>query len=225
MKVFFENHPIVFYTLIWLGFGLVALLINEFIKEYIAKQSAITQLKINFTKSILWGLGITLVVTYGWFSVNGNPFNEFRLIEHGIKTKGQIYQVKQESDVIEEHEGRKATYVEEYYYKFSFVLPSGDTIYGSGKEGGSLPSELEEVDDNPQQVIIEYLPENPNVNRVSEMTNSNHTLYEWFRYNVLGGLILFIVSAFFGGSIIKNGLKEYRLGMQNLNPKSFYSNK
>jgi hypothetical protein len=172
--------------------------------------STFKQPKYNLFKSIILGLGIPLVAMCIWFSVNGNPINEFRLIQHGIKTKGQIYEVKQESDVIEENEGRKATYVEEYYYKFSFVLPSGDIIYGIGKEGGSLPSELEEIDENPQEVIIDYLPKNPSVNRVSEMTNSNHTLYEWFRYNVLGGLILFIVSAFFGGSIIKNGLKEYK---------------
>jgi len=161
------------------------------------------------------GLGITLVAIWIWFSVNGNPFDELRLIQHGIKTKGQIYEVKQESDVIEELEGRKATYVEEYYYKFSFVLPSGDTIYGSGKESGSLPSELEEIDDNPQQVIIEYLPENPNVNRVSEMTNSNRTFYEWFRYNLLGGLILFLFSALFGCAIIKNALKEYKAKLKS----------
>lgn len=174
--------------------------------------STFKQLKFNLTKSIILGLGIPLVAMWIWFSVSGNPFNEFRLIQYGIKTNGQIYEVKQESDVIEEHEGRKATYVEEYYYKFSFVLPSGDTIYGSGKEGGSLPGELEEIDDNPKQVVIDYLPENPDLNRVSEMTDSNHTLYEWFRYNLLGGLVLFIVTALFGGTIIKNGLKEYREG-------------
>jgi hypothetical protein len=140
--------------------------------------STLKQHKFNLTKSIILGLGIPLVAMWIWFSVNGNPFEELRLIQHGIKTKGQIYEVKKESDVIEENEGRKATYVEEYYYKFSFVLPSGDTIYGSGKEGGSLPSELEEIENNPQQVIIDYLPENPNVNRVSEMTDSKHTLYE-----------------------------------------------
>ncbi len=103
---------------------------------------------------------------------------------------------------------RQASVNYEYYYKFSFSLPSGDTIFGSGKEGGYFPKEFENVEINPVIVPVEYLAENPNVNRVSNMFKSNKTMYEWFRYRILIALIIFFLTAYFGSLIIKNGLNN-----------------
>lgn len=178
--------------------------------------STFKQLKFNLTKSIILGLGIPLVAMWMWFSINGNPFDEYKLIKHGVKTTGKIYDIKEVSDLLEEYNDRKATVVYEYFYKFSFKLPNGDTIYGIGKEGGNIPYELENVDDNPVSVPVEYLSENPNINRVSSMFNSNKTIYEWFRYRILIALIIILVTSYFGIVIIKNGLKEYRQDVKQL---------
>ncbi len=180
------------------------------------KKSIENKLKFNLIKSIIWGLAIPVFVMWIWFSVNGNPFDEYRLIKHGVKTTGKIYEVKEVENVDEKYNDRQVSINYEYFYKFTFNLPSGDTIYGSGKEGGYIPNEFENVEINPVSVSVEYFSENPNINRVSSMLKSNNTIYEWLRYNLLGGLILFIVSALFGAAIINNGLKEYRQGVKQL---------
>ena len=184
----------------------------------------VKQLKYNLVKAIIIGLAIPMIAMLMCFS-DGNPIDEYRLIKHGVKTTGKIYEVKEVENVDEKYNDRQARVNYEYYYKFSFNLHNGDTIYGIGKEGGNIPTELENIDVNAVSVPIEYLAENPNINKVSNMIKSNKTIYEWFRYRILIALIVFLVTSYFGFVIIKNGLKEYRLGMHNLNPRSFGSNK
>jgi energy-coupling factor transporter transmembrane protein EcfT len=180
------------------------------------KKSIENKLKFNLIKSIIWGLAIPVFVMWMWFSLKGNPLNEYRLIKQGVKTTGKIYEVKEVVNIDEKYNDRQASVNYEYDYKFSFNLSNGDTIFGSGKEGGYIPNEFENVDINPVGVPVEYLAENPNVNRVSNMFKSNKTIYEWFRYRILMALIIFLVTSYFGIVIINNGLKEYRQGVKEL---------
>lgn len=55
------------------------------------RNSSKKRISYNLIKSILIGLAIPILATWMWFSVNGNPIDEYRLITQGIKTIGKIY--------------------------------------------------------------------------------------------------------------------------------------
>ncbi|MEO5991803.1 MAG: hypothetical protein ABIP68_09225 [Ferruginibacter sp.] len=99
-----------------------------------------------------------------------------------------------------------------YYisYDYKFTLPNGSIINSEGMENDRrLPINLRNREFQPYAVEIQYLPDNPEINRVKEFLYHNTTIYEWFRYNMLSGLIILIGTCIFSYGIIRYGIKRY----------------
>src|SRR5262249_49661430 len=91
---------------------------------------------------------------------------------------------------------------------YAFHLPDGREVQGAtGSQGGRLPKELA---DAPQgaTVAVEYLAEDPAVNRLSGYGSSSFA--DWlFRKVLLGGFLLaLLVSP--GLKIARDGITEFR---------------
>jgi hypothetical protein len=209
-----ENYPLILLAIIWIGIVVAALIFNKLVNRLINRLGDEKRIKLSFSKSIFWGIAIPIVGIWMWFS-SYNPINEYKLITNASTANGSIIKVEQESDVVEYNNDRSAGIVYFYYYEFTFGLPNGKTIQGWGKENGEIPSFLRDVENIPYQVIVEYLSDNPRINRVKGMESVNNTLAAWYRYTILPGIIVLLLCCYFGFKIIMGGLKKYRMELQN----------
>ena len=216
-----ENYPLIYLAIVGIGIGIAALILNIIVNRLLVRLSDEKRVQFTFAKSIFWGIAIPIIGMWMWFSSFDNPFNEYRLITNPTTAKGLINKVEQQSDVVEYNDSRSAAVAYFYYYEFTFKLPNGRTIQGGGKENGDIPEYLADVANTPYQIIVEYLSDNPNVNRVKGMESGKMTLYEWLRYPMFIGLIVLLLGSYFGFMIIKGGLKEYRIEFQNLKRHDF----
>jgi hypothetical protein len=216
-----ENYPLIWLAIVWIGIGVAALILNIEINRLLDRLGNEKRIQFSFAKSIFWGIAIPTVGMWMWFSSYDNPFNEYRLITNPTTVNGFINKVEQESDVVEYNDSRSAAVVYFYYYEFTFKLPNGRTIQGGGKENGDIPEYLADVAKTPYQIIVEYLSDNPKVNRVKGMESGNKTLYAWLRYPILMGIIVLLLCSYFSFMIINGGLKEYRTELQNLKRHDF----
>ncbi len=216
-----NNYPLIFLAIILIPILVAAIILKRIVHVHLEPLGDEKRIQFSFAKSIFWGIIIPIVGMWMWFSSYNNPLNEYNLITNPTTANGFINKVKQESDVVEYNDSRSATVVYFYYYEFTFKLPNGRTIQGGGKEFGDIPEYLADVEYTPYQVIVEYLSENPKVNRVKGMESGNKTLYEWLRYPILMGIIVLLLCSYFGFTIIKTGLKEYRTELKNLKQQDF----
>jgi len=174
------------------------------------------KIQFSFFNCIFVGIAIPIVGMWMWFSSYDNPFNEYRLITNSTSANGLITKVEQQSDVVEMYEGKTYGFVHSYIYEFTFKLPNGRTIQGMGKEDGYIPEFLNDTSNLPNKIIVEYLSDNPKVNRVKGMESGNKTLYEWLRYPIFIGITVLLICLYIGSIIIKGGLKVYRTELQKL---------
>ena len=218
---FCENYPLVPMLFAWIGIGIAALAINKVVNIILDQLGDKKRIQFRFINSIFWGVAIPTVGMWMWFSSYDNPFNEYKLITNCSTANGFITKVEKESDVVEYNDSRSSAVVYFYYYEFNFKLPNGRIIESCGKENGDIPDHLTNVDSEPYPVIVEYLHDNPQVNRVQGMESGHKTLYEWYRYPILIGVIVLLLCSYFGFTIIKGGFKDYRKEMQNMKRPDF----
>lgn len=211
-----ENYTIIWIVIIWIAFGIAALIVNLIINRLLYQLSEKRRIQYIFSKSLFLGIAIPIVAMWLWFNSKGNPFNEYRLITNPTTAIGFINKVELESDVVDYNDSRSAAEVYFYLYEFTFKLPNGSIIHGGGTLNGDIPENLADVENKPYQVIVEYLSNNPNVNRVKGFSNAKTNVYEWLRYTFFGGIIVLMLSSYCSFIIIKSGLKEYRAGLQIL---------
>lgn len=211
-----ENYLTIRIVLLWIGFGIAVFIINFITNRLLYQLNEKRKIQFAFSKSIFLGIAFPIVAMYFWFNSRGNPLNEYRLITNPTTAIGFINKIEQESDVVEYNDSRSAAEVYFYIYEYTFKLPNGSIILGGGTLNGDIPEYLADVENKPYQVIVEYLSNNPNVNRVKGFSNAKTNVYEWFRYTLLVGVIVLIFFSSCGFIIIKSGLKEYRGGLQKL---------
>ena len=166
--------------------------------------------KLNFYKSIVVGISIPIGAFLIWLVSSSSPVNDFLLITKSSTAKGHITKANEETDVVEENDGRTSHLVYYYDYDYNFSLPSGKVIETYGSEPGQLPDYLTNLKE-PYQVEVEYLPNNPKVSRIKGMDSNNTSVLQWIRHRMIIQTIVFLLFCYWGFSIIRDGIKKYKL--------------
>ncbi len=155
------------------------------------------------TKTIL--LGIAWIAGACWFvlSAAGNPIADLRLTLGSTTASAKVLDTWE--DVQDGDDGRANFY---HSISYAFHLPDGREVQGAtGSQGGRLPKELADAP-HAATVDVEYLAEDPAVNRLSGYGSSSFA--DWlFRKVLLGGFLLaLLVSP--GLKIARDGITEFR---------------
>lgn len=166
------------------------------------------KMKLRFFKSIGIGISIPIIAILIWLVSSSSPINDFWLITKSTIAKGYIIKAEEGTEVVESNEGRSSEVVYFYDYEYRFTLPSGKTMNAYGSEAGELPENLMNLE-NPYQVEVEYLADNPKVARVKGMVGNDTTVLQWIRHRIIIQTIIFLLFCYWGYSIIRDGLKEY----------------
>lgn len=201
--------------------GFFLYLVGNLVTRILNRHGNEKRIQYRFVKSIFCGLAIPAIGMYAWFDSNVNPYNEYKLISNPSLINGQINKVEEYSEEVESNDSRQVDVVNYYYYEYTFELPGGKIISGSGNEVGNMPEYLKNIKNSPYPVVIEYVKDNPNINRVKGMKSHNRTIYEFLRYKILIGMIILIICSYMAYLVIKGGLKEYRTEIQKLKQNHF----
>ena len=172
--------------------------------------------KVRLIKSIALGISIPVVSSLIWLASSSSPLNELLLITKGKIAKGYITKVEEQSEEVSYNDDRSHGIRYYYTYEYSFKLPTGIKITSIDWENGDIPGKLSDLDTEPYQVDVEYLASNPNICRVKEMERSNKTIWAWLRHRFSIGAIVLIFLIYWGVSIIRNGIKKYKLERRSL---------
>jgi hypothetical protein len=167
--------------------------------------------KFNLMKSIFYGIAI-IAVYFCLLGVRG--MKEVRdeyliLTKEKIVTKGQITHAEEFEEEIERNQGRNTEIVNGYTYKYEFLTLEGKKLENLSGNYGELPLN-KNLNDIPYVVEIEYIKENPKINRIIGILDNNTDIFDWFRRNVLEKLLLLLLFLFFSSYIIKAGIADYR---------------
>jgi hypothetical protein len=167
--------------------------------------------KFQLTKSLFFGMIWLVIGFWFWYAMAGNPFDEYALIRSGIIANGHIVNVEEYEDAVEEA-GRESV-VPKYSFEYNFVTVDGRVIKDySADNGGHIPDSLEDVNETPHPIQVEYLSRHPNVNRVIGMHTGCTSIGEWiFRKITVGGLVL-LGCLSLGILSIKQAVKTYKVG-------------
>jgi hypothetical protein len=165
--------------------------------------------QISFYKSLVVGISIPIVAFLIWLVSSSSPINDFLLIMKSTTAKGHITDAKERTDVVEENDGRTSHLVYFYDYEYNFSLPNGKVIETYGSEPGQLPDYLTDLDE-PYQVEVEYLANNPKVSRIKGMDSNDTSILQWIRHRMIIQTIIFLLFCYWGITIIKAGLKKYK---------------
>ncbi len=134
--------------------------------------------------SALWGVLLLLGASWFWHSLVGNPFDDLALIRRGYTTQGFIVDTWEDAESGDE--GGTQWF---HGAKYKFRLPDGREFTQRTKDGsGRLKTEFR---DRAQAfpVEVEYLPDNPAVNRIKGDGSPNFLDWLWREFG-LGSLLL-----------------------------------
>jgi hypothetical protein len=173
------------------------------------------KVKISFYKSVAVGISIPIAAFLIWLVSTSSPINDFLLITKSTTTKGYITTAKEETDVVEENDGRTSHLVYYYDYDYNFSLQSGKVIETFGSEPGQLPDYLTNLEE-PYQVEVEYLASNPKISRVKGMNSNDTSILQWIRHRMVIQTVVFLFFCYWGYTIIRNGIKKYKLEKDSL---------
>ena len=184
-------------------------------KEYIASLSARHKLRYLLVKGCIWG--VVAVVAAVWFVIGlikVNPFDEYLLITKGLITNGFITNAEEYEDevYIPDSQGGGSETVTNVYYKYQFTTQDGRTITDVSSELGGI----EDFKGKQIPIQVEYLRNDPKVNRVKDATNQCITLGEfiWRRILLCGGILIWACSI--GFFLIKNAIQKYLTASKEL---------
>ena len=134
-------------------------------------------------KSVFWGLLFLAGGFWFWLYTVGNPISELALIRRGVTTQGFISSFR--TKVEDAGPSKMADF---RYATYTFQLPDGRTFRGEADDHrATLPDDLSRIE-------VEYLPDDPTVNRIKGSSSSCLTVTDWLLRKVcVGGLLLAIV--------------------------------
>ncbi len=213
---FLENHQWVKTVLFLIGIYATMFFINFISNAIQEKLDVRKELKFQLVRGILFAISIPVIGLYLWYNYSETPLNEFRLITDSKIANGHLTNVESDSEYVETNDGRSGGMAYFYFYEYKFTLPTGQEYSSGGKEDGDIPEKLKTVAKEPFPVEVEYLENNPNVNRVKGMPSNTSTLYEFFRFTILKGLVVLSICLYISIKIIKSRLNTYRKGLFNL---------
>jgi len=152
-------------------------------------------------RTILWGMTWIAGACWLWGGIIGNPLDELALIRRARIAPGRI--VHTWEDVDDSDDGRTLW---SHGVTYTYRLPDGrelrqDSPYAPGR----LRDEFRDLQE-PYPVEVEYLPEDPRVNRIKG--DGSESLWELFwRELILGGFLLAAFSAP-GVVLVRDGLRK-----------------
>jgi len=186
------------------------------------------KIKFDYIKSILTSLAIPIGYLWLWYVYYPSTLNEFLLLTNKSEVaNGYITKAEEIEDYVEFYEGRRIEKTLDFNFEYIFTLSNGKTITSYGSEVGALPDVLSNVSSKPYAIQIEYLPDNPETNRVKASWTGEKSLFQWFRQKVFIELIIFILCCSLALAIFKTGKKNYQNEISE-NDKAvhdYYSNK
>lgn len=178
------------------------------IKEYAESLSQKGKLIYNLIKQCTFG--ITAMIAAIWFlsyNINANPYHEYQLITESKIANGFITNVEEYKDEVDipDAQGGGSEPVTIDIYDYNFTTQDGKVI----KDRSSDLGYMKNFKNKPLPIQVEYLPDNPKINRVKDETSQCKTLGEFiWRKLGLGGLLL-ITFCSIGFAMIRNAIKEY----------------
>lgn len=171
-----------------------------------------TEITFDLIKSILFGL--VFPAFFCWLTICDPKFlnpieRDFRLIlQKKIVTNGMITKAEGFEEFVEVSD-TKSEYVDGFEYSYEFFSLDGKKITSDGFTYLELPNN-KEISQIPFQVNIEYLEENPEINRIAGLRENNQNLWDMLRKTLLLPLLLFIFCGYFTFKIIQRGLLKYK---------------
>lgn len=148
----------------------------------------------HFKGFVIWNI-ITIIIISFWYT-SYDPINDFRLINNSIVVDGYITSSKQSSEIVEINDGRSTREEFTFTYNYEFESEEGISYKSSEEVNGKEPEEFYDLENNPIKVKVNYLKSNPKKSRVFKYTTNNSSIYDFFRYTILIGLIILIVWGF-----------------------------
>jgi hypothetical protein len=143
-------------------------------------------------KTLFFGICLIIIAIWYAYYSGGKIFDELALIRHSNITPGSLVDTQKSES--EDSYGNVAV---DYGAVYIFHTNNGEEFKSYSD------------DTNDQKVEIEYLPENPSVNRVKGYGCTSVQDWIW-RKIVVGGVILaFLLSP--GFIVIKKGIKEIKI--------------
>jgi len=185
-------------------------------KTYIKSLPQKEKLIFNLIRNCFGGVA-ALIAAFWLFpsAIRVNPYDEYLLITKAKIANGFIINVREYEGVVyvPESQGGGTEASTDYFYKYYFTTEDGKKI----NDGSSELVDVPEFKGNPIPIQVEYIPDNPKINRVKEMTNQCKTISEfiWQRIVIGGLLLLFLLS--FGFILIRNAIKKYLMERNQVN--------
>lgn len=172
-----------------------------------------TEITFNLFKSILFGLLFPAVFCWLtiWDPLFLNPIKkDLRLIfQKKIVTNGIITDAKWFEDAVESY-GDKYVHVDGYEYSYAFNSNKGEKFTSESSTYQELPNN-KQISEIPFQVKIEYLEDNPKVNRIAGLPSNNESLWDMLRNTLILPLLFFTMCCYFSFLFIKPALVKYRI--------------
>jgi hypothetical protein len=129
-------------------------------------------------KNCFWGVVASIAAFWFIFSIiDVNPFHEYLLITKGITTNGFIINSEEYEDEVDipDSQGGGSEPVTVDNYKYTFITQDGEVINNWSSDLGYIKV----FTGKPLPIQVEYLSNNPEINRVKDMTNQCNTIAEF----------------------------------------------
>ena len=151
------------------------------------KGKPIYKLVLTYLYSVLGIIGIYWFITTG---IRVNPFHEYLLITQSKVANGFItdYNEYQDMVFIPDSQGGGTEDVTDSEYKYEFTTENGKKI----AEWSEDVIINQDFTGNPIPIKVEYLPNNPEINRVKDGTNQCKTLKEFIWERLVLDLTIFL---------------------------------
>jgi hypothetical protein len=143
-----------------------------------------------------------LVASMVFWNFGADLVNDFRLMVYARSTTGEVFDSFE--DVQEGDDGRDDWF---FSVAYRFKHPDGRVIQGSSGAGTRLPAQFADARQRPVPVDIEYLPNDPAINRLKGI--GRRSIGNWFVR--IGGLcVLIVLLALPGVRLVLDGISEWR---------------
>lgn len=145
-------------------------------------------------KTLLWGI-LWIAVALGFMHhITGNPLDELALIRRAHVAVGSLADTFEH----EQEDERGRVYLSDVGV-YTFRTPAGQQFNASTRVPTGQLSKQQEV---------EYLPDNPAVNRIRG--DGCASIFEWLWRKVGLGIILLALSLSPGMTLLRNGIRDIR---------------
>lgn len=143
-------------------------------------------------KSVFWGLVVTGVMFAFWYSMAGNPLNEYRFMQRGVLLNAEIGECSQE--YAESDSGQGGPY-QRCGYRYVVNGTSYNDVSDFAQDVGDA-------------VEILYLPDNPSVHR--EKLGAATGIFDFIFRKMILGTVLLVMFLSIGFVMIRDGINSFK---------------